>query len=132
MKKKHRPYTAIVRSCITGKVVWVYRGTPNGQRMAYWRACRKEVRRVRMWMQRVNERRREITRFINSCMAALPLTHEMTKEQREAARELQRIEKNEPPCHRDFYDHIMEETRRKNEASRRWRANRNKWLGRKN
>lgn len=132
MKRKRHIVTILRRSCITGKVVWVYRGTPQGHEKAYWRACRKEVKRVRMWMQKVNERRRNISRFITGCMSALPLTHEMTKEQKEAAKELQRIEKNEQPCHRDFYDHIMEETRRRNEASKRWRANRNKWLGRKN
>lgn len=82
-------------------------------------------------MQKVNERRRNIRRFINQCMASMSLTAEMTPEQKESAKELQRIERDEQPCHREFYDHIIEEARRRNEASGRWRDQRNKWLGRK-
>jgi len=132
MGKRNKKYVQIVRSCLTGKVVWIYRGSSSdGARQAYWRACKAEVKRVRMWMQKVNERRRSIRRFISECTASLPLTAEMTQEQKDAVRELQRIENEDYPCHREFYDHIIEETRRRNEASARWREQRNKWLGKK-
>lgn len=129
---EHGQYIRIVRSYITGKVVWIYSGVSGSAwRKAYRRSCKREVRRVRMWMQEVNDRRRNIGRFTAKCMESLPLTAEMTPEQREAAQELQRIRQQEYPCHRDFYEHIMEETRRRNEASGRWRDQRNRWLGRK-
>ena len=130
--RRNNLVTVIRRSCLTGKVVWIYRGqSHDGARQAYWRACRKEVRRVRMWMQKVNERRRNLSQFVSRVTGSMPPAAELTQEQREAARQLRLIEKREYPCHREFYDHIMEETRRKNEASGRWREQRNRWLGRK-
>ena len=122
--KKHCKHivTIVRRSCLTNKVVWIYRGASAGSaRHAYLKACKKEIKRVRMWMQDVNERRRSLMQFINQCMASLPLTAEMTPEQKDAAKELRRIEKDEQPCHREFYDHVIEEVCRRNEASGRWR-----------
>lgn len=130
--KKHRQnnYIKLVRSCLTGKVVWVYQGTSQeGARRAYLRACKREVIRVRNWVQYVNEHRSRIRQFINMCMASLPLDAELTPEQKEAAKELRRIEREDIPCYREFYDHIIEEAKRRNEASARWRDNRNEWLG---
>lgn len=132
MGKRRNLLTFVRRSCITGKIVWVYRGISHAAAMeAYKRARKKEIRRVRMWMQEVNKRRRGIGQFIAKCTESMPLTAEMTPEQMEAARELQRMEKDEYPCHREFYEHIVEEARRRNEQSRRWRDHRNKWFGRK-
>ena len=133
MKKHHRhQYIRIVRSCLTGKAVWIYQGSSvAGAKLAYWKACKKEVKRVRMWMQKVNERRRNLRRFISECTASLPLTVELTLEQKDSAHELQFIDKDNQSCHREFYDHIMEEARRYNESSARWKSVRNKWLGRK-
>ena len=43
------------------------------------------------------------------------LTSELTPEQKQAAKELQAMAKKEPPCDREFYNHIMEERRRRKE-----------------
>lgn len=130
--KKKRIITIIRRSCLTGIPVWIYRGpSTEAARRAYRLACKKEVRRVRMWMQKVNERRRNLSRFVARLTASLPPESDLTQVQRDALRMLRNMEKAEYVCHRDFYEHIMEETRRRNEASSRWRDRRNRWLGRK-
>lgn len=135
MKKKRRDIVTVIRkSCITGKAVWIYQGpSSKAASLAYWRACKKEIHRVRhLWGLMVSRRGRNIARLLAECTERIPLTAEMTPEQREAARELQQMEKRETTCYRDFYNHIVEESKRKNEASRRWRENRLRWLKRNN
>jgi hypothetical protein len=114
--KKRRQYVKIVRSCITGKVVWVYRGlSQNAARLAYWRACQEEIRRVRDWAQKAQRRKDSILRVLEKCSAALPLDAELSREQKEASRELQAVVRKAPECHSEFYDHIMETRRRRQE-----------------
>ena len=113
--KKH-PYKRIVRSCITGQVVWIYRGASyEASRVAYWRACQKEIARVKAWPSYVARQRRAIRRLLAECQANIPLTAEMTPEQKRAAQRLQDMARAPQPCDREFYNHIMEERRRKAE-----------------
>lgn len=110
------PIVEIRRSCITGRVVWVYRGfTKAAANVAYWRACKKEIERVRHWADTMARQRAEITNMLTACLANLPIDAEMTPEQKQAARELQAMAKMDIPCDREFYDHIMEERRRRKE-----------------
>lgn len=114
--KEKRQYVKIVRSCLTGKVVWIYRGlSQNAARLAYWRACQKEIERVRNWAQKMQSRKDHILRVLEECSASLPLNAELTKEQKEASRELQSIIRKGQECHSEFYDHIMETRRRRQE-----------------
>ena len=118
-KGRHRhPLTIILKSCLTGKVVWIYQGPSEGAaRVAYWRACKKEIERVKNWSRTVAERRRAIGQMISDFTANIPLTAEMTDVQREALRKLQNIRKAPYPCDREFYNHIMELRRRRAEDS---------------
>ena len=110
------PIVEIRRSCITGKVVWVYRGrTKAAAHVAYWRACKAEIERVKQWPEIMARRRAWILKILNDAMANLPIDAELTPEQKQAAKELQAMAKKEPPCDREFYNHIMEERRRRKE-----------------
>lgn len=132
MKKKKHIVTIIRRSCLTGNVVWIYRGPSHtAAQEAYRRACKKELERVRKWSKVAARRCANVARILTACTERMPLTADMTAEQRESARRLQAISKQEQPCHREFYDHIVEEARRRNEASARWREQRKKWFSRK-
>lgn len=109
-------YTDIRRSCLTGEVVWIYTGPSKAAAwIAYKRACQREVERVRQWCDTVARRKKSILAFLNSCMAGIPITDELPPEKKEAARQLLALSKQNIPCHRSFYDHIIEEQRRKAE-----------------
>ena len=124
--------TVIKRSCITGKIVWIYRGpSENAARIAYYRARNREIERVKHWDETCKKRADSIMRLLSNCMAKLPINAQLTKEQEEAARELKAAAEMPMPCHTEFYEHIIEEARRANEASGRWRANRVKMFGKK-
>ena len=131
MYKRREPrFKKIVRSCITGNVVWIYRGASEAEsRKAYWRACRAEVERMKTWPQKVAECRARVKQLLDNCIAALPINAELTKQQKDAIRYLQSVIREPVPCHSEFYDHIVEEARRRNERSARWRENRNKNFG---
>lgn len=114
--KKKRIYRQIVKSCLTGKVVWIYRGpSREAARQAYWRACRKEIERVRRWGEHAARRVADVTRILTECTEGLPINAELTPQQKDAARQLRSIIKSAPECPREFYDHIMEERRRRAE-----------------
>ena len=114
--KKKFPVTIIRRSCLTGDPVWIYRGASKaGARQAYWRACKAEIERVHNWSQTMAQRAANITRFISQCMERLPIDAELTLEQLAAAKQLRAILKKEPVLHKAFYDHIMEERKRRAE-----------------
>lgn len=121
--------TVIRRSCINGLVVWIYRGpSKDAAKKAYLRACKQEVKRVKTWMQKINDVQRSISLFISSCMDSMPINANLTDTQKNAVKQLQHIRNEQRPCHMDFYNHIIEEARRKNETSSRWREQRNKWF----
>lgn len=104
------------RSCLTGKIVWIYRASSKGAaRHAYWKACKREMERVKHWSNTVAKRCSNVTRFLTDSTAEIPLTAELTPEQTAAARQLQSISKSEAEYHSDFYDHIIEEQRQRKE-----------------
>ncbi len=127
---KHKgPITIIRKSCLTGKAVWIYRGpSKNAARIAYWRACKKEIDRVKHWGNVVAQQCSNAARFLADCMAEIPINAELTPEQAEAARKLQSIAKREKECYRDFYEHIMEERRRREEDKEYYRKLRERKL----
>ena len=131
INRKSKLIHVIKRSCITGKVVWIYHGhSHEGARWAYWQACKKEVKRVRQWAARMDERRRQLMRLLTGgdSSSSGTVLDEMTPEQREAAKEILSLSKQEPPQDREFYDHIVEEARRRNWKSNRWSENRKKMI----
>lgn len=105
------------RSCLTNKIVWIcHAPTKGAARLAYWRACKRELERVKHWSNTVARRCANIARFRSDCTAEIPITAEFTPEQVSAARQLQSIEKHESEYHSDFYDHIIEERRQREET----------------
>lgn len=128
MTKRRHLVTIIKRSCITNKVVWIYRGASReAGRHAYWKACKKELEKVKQWAERMADRKRRLTLMLGSSdSSSLPgnkasgkgssanmFGGELTDEQRKAARELVRMAKQEPPPDMEFYNHIVEERRRR-------------------
>lgn len=128
--KRNGPVRIIRRSCLTGKAVWVYVGPSyEAARALYYKACKREVERVRNWPEMMKKRAEAIGRYINDLTSRIPINAELTPEQKEGIRTLQAIQKNTPECDMEFYNHIMEEARRRNAASKRWAENRKKNLG---
>ena len=116
VKAKSYKLLVIRRSCLTGKVVWVYRCSSKGAaRVAYHRACRNEVKRMRHWGETAAQRRANIMKVLNECLADIPLDSALSNAQKAAARRLQAISKEDIACHREFYEHIIEERRRRAE-----------------
>lgn len=109
----------IRKSCITGRAVWIYRGpSRNAAYVAYSRACRKEVQRVRNWSVRVAERRAFILGLLNEWLADIPITQPLTPQQEAAAKEIRALAIRGVDCELEFYNHIMEERRRRMETRR--------------
>lgn len=133
MTRRRHLVTIIKRSCITNKVVWIYRGASReAGRHAYWKACKKELEKVKQWAERMADRKRRLTLMLGSSdsssssgngssgnkasgkgSSANMFGGELTDEQRKAARELVRMSKQEPPPDMEFYNHIVEERRRR-------------------
>ena len=103
--------TVIKKSCLTGMVVWIYQGNSrNAARMAYYKACLKEVERVRSWKRTQARGLRAVADLLDAVSASLA---DPTPEQAAAIGRLRAAAKAVPDCHREFYDHIMEERRRR-------------------
>lgn len=133
MTRRRHLVTIIKRSCLTGKVVWIYRGASReAGRHAYWKACKKELEKVKQWAERMADRKRRLTLMLGSSDSSSSSGNgssgskasgkgssgnmfggELTDEQRKAARELVRMSKQEPPPDMEFYNHIVEERRRR-------------------
>ena len=119
VNKKTYNVTVILKSCITGRAVWIYRGpSRNAARLAYWRACRKEVERVRRWTEAAERRKANITRILTELTAGMPATAELPPEKRQLAKQLLSLSEKKIPAGGAFYDHIMEEQRRREEDRR--------------
>ena len=56
-----------------------------------------------------------ITRLLSECMRDIPIDAELTPRQKDAARMLKNIVKKGFACHREFYEHVIEERRRRQE-----------------
>lgn len=111
--KRHNT-TVIRRSCVNDKPVWIYMGaSEDAARIAYWRACKHEVKRIKNWGKIVARRMKNISRLLTNCTAAMPMMQVMTRQQEDTIKQLQSIDKDKFVCQRDFFDHIMEERRRR-------------------
>ena len=115
MAKREKKYIKIVYSCLTGKAVWVYQGPTENPRMAYWRACQQEIERFKHWDEWVAERKAWVMNLLNACLAKQPMMSELPEEKRKAAKRLLAIANEPQPFQSDFYDHIMEMKRRREE-----------------
>lgn len=121
MTKHRKLVTIIKRSCITGKVVWIYQGVSReAARIAYWRACKKELEKMKHWTEQMADRKRMVGAVMGmlSCSSSSSVFDvNMTDEQRQAARELAKLRKEEPALDTGFYEHIMEERRQRRQDS---------------
>lgn len=121
MTKHRKLITIIKRSCITGKVVWIYQGVSReAARIAYWRACKKELEKMKHWTEQMADRKRMVGAVMGmlSCSSSSSVFDDhMTDEQRQAARELAKLRKEEPALDTGFYEHIMEERRQRKQDS---------------
>lgn len=117
--KRQKKVTIIKRSCLTDQPVWIYQGpTEEAARKAYYRAKRAEKRRVMRLPRFLDQRRRAIERFLNDLLGNLPLTAELTQEQRAAVKQLQALAQQAPQPDKAFWEHCKEETRR---WKKRWK-----------
>ena len=117
-KKQHK-VTMIRRSCITGKVIWIYRGkSRNAGYQAYHKAVQHELERVKHWPEYVAERRARILKFLNDRLAALPINAELTPKQKACVRQLKKIADEPQELDLDFYNHIMAERERRMERDK--------------
>jgi hypothetical protein len=113
-KPKPKIWRHVRYSCIDGRPVWLSpERSYQAMYKAYNRACEHEIQRVRNGKRDLERRRKEILDMLDSIMAGMPILSEMTPKQRAAAKRLRSIADNLPPVYRGFYDHIMEERRRK-------------------
>lgn len=106
MKNKHL-VTVIRRSCLTDKIVWIYRGQSEIAAMrAYYRARSHELERVNRWQELNNRRRSNINTLIDCSLAELPITTVLTPEQKDTLRQIQKICNQDINCDMEFYEHI--------------------------
>lgn len=119
-KHKKRIMKVIRKSALTGKAVWIgIERTYNTEWKAYKRACRKEITRMRGWGYVVARRKNNVLRLLNELTARLPILGDIPQDQREAAKALTKMADYEPSKQSDFYDHICEERRQRENARRR-------------
>ena len=121
MKKKKKPAVTIIkRSLLTGMAVWIYRGSGAAKTVwaAYDRARRSELERVSHWSEHVAQRKANILRMLNDCMANMPINEPLPPEVEAAARRLVSMAETPPDIDLEFYNHIMEEKRRREEDKR--------------
>ena len=113
---RSRSVTVILRSCLNGNAIWLYRGpSKESARIAYWRACRRELERKRNWNETDARRRSNIARMLSECTSDLAIDAKLTQEQADAARLLKTLSGKRNDYQSDFYDHFMEERRRREE-----------------
>lgn len=119
-KRKKRPLKVILKSALTGKAVWVsHDRTYKTEWEAYKKACRKEITRMRSWGYMVARRKNNILHFLAKLTESLPILGDIPKEKRDAAKALTQLADTEPLKQSDFYDHIREERRQRENAKKR-------------
>jgi len=118
MQNRRTHKVTIIRySCLTGKALWVYRGpSKRAAAAAYCRACQKEVERVNRWSDTMQRRKSNIMRMLNNLTASVPIDGELSPEREAAARQLLSMAQAKVTCYMEFYEHIMEERRRRAET----------------
>lgn len=114
--------TIIRRSCLTDKVVWLYRGhgTKRYIDKEYCVACRRERERIKRWSRTMTRRRKRINDLLSTLTAELPIMGTLSAEQRQAIRELQSIATQDLLPDRAFYEHFLESRRQRKKACK-WR-----------
>lgn len=114
--KKNSSHITIRRSCINDQAVWIHKGSPKASIVAYWRACKREVERVKRWSETLAQRRKNIYRLLSRDSDSSTVFDEcLTDDQKIAVRKLLAISKMETDGRTAFYDHIIEERRRRHE-----------------
>lgn len=114
MAKRIKAVRTIRRSCVTGEPVWVYQGTTHeGERQAYWKACKREQELIHHWASKMERFCANISSLLQACMAALPKTATLTEEQRSAVSKLKAMAENIPKPYTGFYNHIKAEHERR-------------------
>jgi predicted Fe-S protein YdhL (DUF1289 family) len=116
MQRQYKGQILDIRySCLTGRAVWLHTGPSKGAVWtAYSRACSREVERMRNWREMTAERKSNVMRLLNDCLAGQPLMEELPPEKKAAVKELLEVAKNRE-CDREFYEHVMEERKRREE-----------------
>ena len=101
------------KSCLTGKVVWLYRA-PSQEAIwkAYSRACQAELERRSQYDEMQERRKANVLQLLAECTSA---AGEMTPEKKSLARQLRALSKEMPPFQSEFYDHVVEERKRREE-----------------
>lgn len=121
-KKKNKPLRVIRKSCVTGKAVWVSHRT---EYRAVWRsyktACKCEIERTKNLAEMAARLKGGVLKFLNDCLAHLPIDVPMTTEQQAAARQMLYMAEYNPYTKSEFYEHIVEERRRREEDRKMWR-----------
>lgn len=106
----------IRKSCLTGRVVWVYKGKSKASSyVMYLLACRRELAREKNKASVDEQRRKNIMNVLNECVADLCFAGPLTPEQEAAAKELKRLAEEPVATCNEFRDHILEERRRREE-----------------
>lgn len=104
----------IRKSCITGHVVWLYRGSSKtAARQAYYRARKRVLSGVN---DRAAKQEKYIFNMINECIADLDVTQPLNAEQKSAIRQLKRLAKEQMADDEEFREHVIEEEKRRREA----------------
>lgn len=86
-----KPVLAVYYSQVTGQAMWLYRGTRDGIKKAYYRARKREVRRQCSWKNRLKRREQNIRSVIDELLFMQPILTPMSSQQRKALRELKSI-----------------------------------------
>lgn len=112
-KDEKKPCLTVRRSCTTGQALWMHRGTKESIRRAYYRACKREMTRVRWWGNRLKRRSQNLRKMLDELLFAQPILAPMTEQQRTAIRVLQKMEAEPVACDTSFRSHIRTERRRR-------------------
>ena len=113
------------RSCLTGKVVWLHWAASLGaKRVCYHKAWKNEEKLARKWKKREERRKKVILHILEECLADIPITQPLTREQRDGGKRLQALAAESIPFYRGFLDHEREERRRRNKHLKMMRERR--------
>ena len=100
------------KSVLTGKIVWLcYAHNKRAANTAYCRARKAEKKLQRRWKSCVERYQKWMLNALNEWKSDLPITQELTEEQVALVRFIQVLAKEDIPCDRQFYEHIIAEER---------------------
>ena len=129
-KETNRKTLFMRRSRLTGKVVWICMATSKyAARVAYFRACRAELKRAGELRKQIETRRAGILKMLDCCMQGVGITDRLPPEKKAAAQRLVKLADCGEPVPGDFYDHVMEGSRKWQEERRASRGAHNRDYG---